>query len=253
MNSSSTIVKLKNLGLTKSEAQIYISILELGQTNISKIADKSGINRRNIYDSVSTLLDKGLIFQIVGEKEGVYAGVDPDKLIELIQSKEIALEKILPELEEKYHTRKVSERANIYKGVDGYKQYLKDILEVSQEVYCLGAKGGWADKKLGSFADWFEQERIRQKIKVFNLFDAAMNEVIKKSPLYNRYAEHRFLPAEYSTNSAIDVFGDYTVTFTGLSQEKFADDVTLFVTIDRDLAESWRIWIKFLWDNSAKA
>jgi len=252
MDTKSIIAKLKTLGLTSSEAQIYLGILELGQTNVSKIAEETRINRRNIYDTLSTLLDKGLIFQIIGEKEGVYAGVDPDKLTELIQSKEIALETILPALESRYQAKKIDSRAIIYKGVDGFKNFLRDILNVGQEVYCLGAKGGWGDKKLGVFAEWFTQERIRRKIKVFNLFDNEMRDAVTKNPGYNRLAEYRFLPKGFSTNSALDIFGDYTVTFTGLYKEYFEDNVTLFVTIDQDLAATWRTWFKFVWDNCSK-
>lgn len=244
-------VQLNKIGLTKSEAQIYLAIIELGKTNISSIAKATSINRRNIYDSISTLLDKGLIFQIVGEKEGVYAGVEPEKLIELIQSKEIALDKIMPELDNIYQTERVKEEAVVYKGVDGFKSYLQDILNEGQDVYCLGAKGGWSYEGLGDFADWFEAERIRKKIKVFNLFDQSMKEKITtQKPMYNMLSEQRFLQKEYSTNSAVDVFGDQVVTFTGLAPEKFDDDVTLFVMLSKDLAESWRTWFKFLWDNS---
>ncbi|MFA6098941.1 MAG: helix-turn-helix domain-containing protein [Patescibacteria group bacterium] len=242
--------KLNSLGLTKSESQIYLAVIELGKTSISKIADKTKINRRNIYDAISTLIDKGLIFQIIGEKTGAYAGVDPDKLVELIQSKEIMLETVLPELEKKYKERKIREHAVIYKGVEGFKNYLNDILNAGQDVYCLGAKGGWSCPALGSFADWFEKERIRKKIKVFNLFDQEMKPLISKKPTYNLLGEYRFLPKEYSTNSAVDVFGDRMVTFTGLSPEKFADDVTLFVLASHEVAQTWRTWFKFLWDQS---
>jgi len=249
---SKVVEKLNKLGLTKNESQIYLAILELGKTNVSKIAQHTNINRRNIYDTLSTLLDKGLLFQIIGEKEGIYAGVDPDKLIELIQSKEIALEAIMPELEKRYQTQKVTEKIVIYKGIDGFKNYLEDILTTGENVYCLGAKGGWSFSELGDFADWFEQERIRKKIKVFNLFDQEMHDIVlSKKPLYNTYAEYRLLPKEFSTNSGLDVFGDKVVTFTGLYPEKFDEDVTLFVLTNQDIADAFRIWFQFMWAVSA--
>src|SRR3990167_9551960 len=113
MDNKSIIVKLRTLDLTKSEAEIYLAILKLGQTNVSKIAEETKINRRNVYDTLSTLLDKGLIFQIIGEREGVYGRVDPDKLIELIQSKEIGLETILPALDSRYQAKKAVAQAVI--------------------------------------------------------------------------------------------------------------------------------------------
>ncbi len=247
------IKQLDDVGLNNSEARVYLAILELGNTNVSDIAKQTSINRRNVYDTISTLLDKGLIFQIIGDKKGTYAGIDPDKLIELIQSKEIALESVVPAMEKDYSAEKIKESAIVYKGIDGFKNYMEDILETSEDVYCLGAKGGWNYEGLGEFKDWFEKERIRKKIKVHNLFDSEMKKYIKdKKPFYNVYAEHRFLSEQHSTNSAMDVFGNHTVTFTGLDPEKINEDVSLFVLVNKEVAESWKIWFKFLWDNSKK-
>ncbi|MFH0853825.1 MAG: helix-turn-helix domain-containing protein [bacterium] len=241
--------KLQTLGLTKSESQLYLTILELGKTNVAKLSRHTRINRRNIYDSLSTLLDKGLVFQIVQEQEGIYSAVAPDKIAELIEAKEIALMKIMPELKEQFVSKKVREKAIIYKGVEGFKKYLRDILLVSQDIYCLGAKGGWGYDKLGSFANQFESERVNKKLKAHNLFDYEMQEIINtKQASYNQYGEHRFLPKEFSTNSAIDVFGDHVVTFTGLYPERFEDNVTLFVFISKDLAEAGRTWFQCMWD-----
>jgi len=251
MDTNTEIInKLKSLGLTQSEANIYLSCLKLGQTGVSAIARESGINRRNVYDALGTLIDKGLVFNIIGEKEGFYAAINPDKLLELVQSKELAISKIMPDLEKYYKKEFKQEKAFIYKGIDGFKKYLQNILNVGQDVYCIGAKGGWRHEALGSFAKWFEEERINKGIKTYDLFDHEMQKIIpQKKLLYTNLCKNKFLPPEYSTNSAIDVFGDYVVTFTGLYLEKFDDSVSLFIIISPGLAESYRTWFKFMWDN----
>ena len=191
------IKQLDDVGLTNSEAKVYLAILELGNTNVSDIAKKTEINRRDVYDTLSTLLDKRLIVQIIGNKKGTYAGIDPDKLIELIQSKEVILESVIPAMEKDYTSEKVNERAIVYKGIDGFKNYMEDILEIGEDIYCLGAKGGWNYDGLGEFKDWFEKERIRKKIKVHNLFDVEMKKYLgDNKPFYNVYAEHRFQSTE---------------------------------------------------------
>ncbi|MBU0613245.1 helix-turn-helix domain-containing protein [Patescibacteria group bacterium] len=244
--------ELQTLGVTMSEARIYLAILEIGESRVSSIANKTGINRRNIYDSLSTLIDKGLIFQIVGEKEGIYAAVAPEKLHQLIQSKEIALGAVLPDMKKIFQSAKVREKAVIYRGIEGFKKFMQDMLSSETPIRSIGAKGGWGDKKLGDYANWFEQERIKRKIKVYNLFDHEMREVIGKSkPLYNAYGEYRFLPPGFSTNSSVDFFGDTIVIFTGLYVERVVEDVTLSVFVNRNLAESYRIWFQCMWDASS--
>jgi len=243
--------EINSLGLTPSESRVYLALLSLGKGTVSQIADKTNINRRNIYDSLSTLLDKGLIFQIISEREGNYGAVEPNKLQELIQSKELALKNIMPDLQKQFYKKYKKDEAYIYKGIEGFKNYLEDILQIGKDVYCVGAKGGWGCQKLGDFATWFETERINRKIKVYNLFDHEMREIVtKNNPAYNKFADYRFLPPEFSANSAIDIFGDYIVTFTGLYNEKFDDNVTIFVLINEELADANRTWFKFMWDNS---
>ena len=245
---------IQSLGLTQSEVRIYLAVLELGKTTVSAVANYTELNRRNIYDALSTLIDKGLIFLVIGEKEGHYGAVTPEKLLELVQSKKIALDNIMPELQNLYKKEFKPERATIYKGLEGFKGYLQDILNIGEDIYCLGAKGGWGYKELGDYADWFTQERIKRKLRVFNLFDSEMRGLVTKNdPLYKTFSEQRFLPPEFSTNSAIDTFGDHVVTFTGLYPEKFNEDVTLFVIVSEELAEAQRTWFKFLWDHSPEA
>ncbi len=209
--------ELQQIGLSKNEAKIYEALVGFGQESISSITSAGKVNRRNVYDSIKKLQKKDLII----------------------------------ELEDIYQAKKVKDKATIYKGIEGFKNYLQDILDVGEDVYCLGAKGGWGNPALGEFGDWFIKERVRKKIKVYNLFDQSMKEKITGNKLlYDLLSEQRFLHKDYSTDSAIDIFGDQVVTFTGLSPEKFDEDVTLFVMQSKDIAESWKTWFKFLWDNS---
>jgi len=50
--------------MSKNEAKIYETILEIGECSVSEIAKKSGIHRRNIYDTLARLSEKGIVFQI---------------------------------------------------------------------------------------------------------------------------------------------------------------------------------------------
>jgi sugar-specific transcriptional regulator TrmB len=245
---------LHELDLTEGEIKIYLAILQIGTSTISEIARETQLNRRNIYDTISTLLDKGLIFQIIGERHHSFGSTTPEKLIELIESKEIALQGILPELKRMYQSDRVQEHVMIYKGLDGFRRYQQDILHNGVDVFCIGAKGGWDDPALGDFSEWFEAERVKRKIKTYNLFDHELRDhLASRQPRYQDLAEHRFLPPAFSTNAAIDIFADHIVIFSGLSLERLQPDVTLFVMIDQELANTYRTWFRFMWDHAIKA
>ena len=242
---------LEQLGLSPNEAKIYEALLDLKEAGVGEISSKAEIHRRNVYDAINRLIDKGLIFPILSKKEHFYSPIDPDKLLELVKEKETKLNKILPDMKERYKNREGVQEAYIYRGIEGFKNYMKDILRVGQDVYFVGAKLGWFDPRLKTFTESFLREAERKNIKFHHIFD---NVVKEKAPeiLLSLGEDYRTMPAEYSTESAIDIFGDYVVTFTGLHFKQIDDDINLFVLRDEKLSEGYRMWFKFLYDFAPK-
>ena len=90
---------LMDLGLSQNESKIYISLLETGSTSATKIAQKSGVHRVNVYDSLTKLKEKGLVSELSSEGKKNYQASPPQALKNILKEKEIRLNKIIPELE----------------------------------------------------------------------------------------------------------------------------------------------------------
>ncbi len=244
----------ESLGLSPNEAKIYEALVEKGESSISEIAINAQIHRRNAYDAINRLVDKGLCFLIVSQKENRYNAVDPDKLSELIAEKQTELNKILPDLKRKFHSREAPQEAYIYRGLEGQKNIFRDMLRVGQDSYFIGAKGGWYDERIESARKAFFIEAHKKGMKFIQLFE---HDVVKHLPNFPKHfegkLEYRFLPKEYATNSAIHIFGDYVVTYTGLAFGKVPDDIVFFVIRSKDLAESYRTWFRYMWQQSTPA
>ena len=95
-----------SLGLTKNEAKVYLCLLELGNTQVGQITEKSGIHRRNVYDSISRLMEKGLLSSVIVNNKKLFSPVNPKRFLELIDEKGYELKdlkkkfsEIMPELE----------------------------------------------------------------------------------------------------------------------------------------------------------
>jgi len=238
---------LQEIGLTTNEAKIYQTLIEAGESSAGEISVKAKIHRRNVYDTINRLIEKGLVFQILTKGENIYKAVDPAKLLELIKEKENKFKKILPALQKQFTTKPSYQEAYIYRGVEGFKNYLRDILRLKQDVYFIGAKGLWFDKKVATFLKSFLSEARRLNIKYHHIFDAEIEnelpEILKEvGPPY------KFLPSAYSTQTCLDIFGDHVVTFTGLGPGKIDEDIVIHVLIDQVLADGYRTWFKFMWD-----
>ncbi|MDR3642815.1 MAG: helix-turn-helix domain-containing protein [Candidatus Doudnabacteria bacterium] len=244
---------LNNLGLTPNEAKIYEFLVEKGESGISAIAIGAQIYRRNAYDAIQRLQDKGLVFQIFSSSQNFYNAVDPDKLSELVSEKQTELQKILPELKHKFAHRLAAEEAYIYRGYEGLKNVWRDIVRVKEPVYTIGAKAQWLDPRLEAARQAFFVGMKKEKIKHYLLFDS---EVPKQVPDFEKRLDFakqfRFLPKDYSTGSVINIFGDYVVTYTGISIGKIQDSDVVFVLHSHNLAESYRKWFWYMWEKAEK-
>ncbi|HEY4526043.1 MAG TPA: helix-turn-helix domain-containing protein [Candidatus Paceibacterota bacterium] len=242
-------VVAESLGLSPNEARIYEALVERGESGVSEIALFGNIHRRNAYDAIRRLVEKGLCFQIFSGGENKYNAVDPDKLAELLAENSERLQKVLPELKKKFVARVAPEEAYIYHGLEGQKNIWRDVLRVGEDSYFIGAKGGWFDPRLTLSNEAFFKEANRKKIKFIQLFDYEVKDQLPDFP--NHFPgklEYRFLDKKYSTDSGIHIFGDYVITYTGLHINKLAEDLTFFVIHSKNLATSYRIWFWSLWN-----
>lgn len=243
---------LEGLGLSPNEAKIYEVLVEHGESSISAIAVSAKIHRRNAYDAMHRLVDKGLCFEIFSTAENRYNAVDPEKLLELVAEKQQKLQEALPELKRKFQGRLAPEEAYIYRSFEGQKNVWRDMLRVGKDVLNIGAKGQWFDPRLEAGRAAFFKEANRKKITFHLLFDHEVKtqwpDFPKNFPATMKY---RYLPKEYSTDSVVNIFGDYIVNYTGASLGKMAEDTSYFIIHSKHLAESYRKWFWYMWGLSS--
>ena len=177
----------------------------------------------------------------------MYEAVEPGKLMEFVKEKERMLEMALPDMFSTYRSQRAVQRAYIYKGVEGMKNFLRDALQVGEDMYEFGAKGGWFDPRLTTFVEWFLKEAKKRNMTFYHIFDWDVQTKVPHVPQAVGLP-YKFAPKKYTTDSAIEVFGDHVVTFTGLGFGKLEDDLTIFVMVSPGLAESYRTWWKMMWD-----
>ena len=170
-----------------------------------------------------------------------------------MSQKQEKLADALPDLKKKFASRLAPEEAYIYRGLEGQKNIWRDVLRVNKESYFIGAKAGWFDPRLESSRVAFFKEAIRKKIKFIQLFDHEVKSLIPNFPKhFPAELEYRFLPLKYSTNSGMHIFGDYIITYTGLTIGKIDERVVFFVIRSKDLAESHRAWFWYMWEQSSE-
>src|SRR3989338_8163639 len=121
--------ELKKIGLSENEAEVYITLLELGSATAQEIATKSGIKRTTIYVQIEALMKMGLVSSFEKEMNNgkvpktYFRAEDPEHLKKIVgkeralmAERESMLEKILPGLGKIYLSGGDRPRVRFFEG-----------------------------------------------------------------------------------------------------------------------------------------
>ena len=81
MNRDEWIQKLKNMGLSGYEAQVYIALLGESRAPASRVVRKSGVPQSKVYGALSSLIERGFAEQVLGDVK-LYRGIPPHQAFE---------------------------------------------------------------------------------------------------------------------------------------------------------------------------
>ncbi len=238
----------RDVGLSPNESRVYEALLKIGESSVQSISLESSVHRRNVYDALSKLIEKGLASEVFVKGEKNFKPANPQKLLSLLKEKEEKVNNFMPEMQARYQAIDEKEEAYIYKGIEGVKNYLNLILKTKETVYFIGAKAMWLDPRLKHFLPHFQRERKKLGIKFKHIFD---QEVKKEMPDILKFVgkPYKFLPKDYSSPTMVDIFGPYVVTFIGVQPGQLPDEPIQFVMKSQKLADGYRKFFQFMWDS----
>jgi len=193
------------------------------------------------------LIEKGVVFEVLSYKENLYQAVDPHKFLEFIEEKRTALERAMPHLQSLYKSTPRKNEVYVYRGPEGWKNYMRDILRIEEDFYCIGAKGAWLDERVQHFFPQFQNEMIKKKITSYHLFD---HEVKSECPEILKHVgkHYKFLPKEYSSPASIDIFGDHVNILSDIHIGRMGEEFSFHVIVNEQIADAFRTWFRLMYD-----
>lgn len=208
----SLIQELKKLNLSDKEARVYLALLELGPSSPYKIAKHSRLKRPTAYVIAEELVEKGLIVQMTGEKQGMYIAKSPETYVEEVERRVKDARKIVPEL--LALQRKKSEKPNVlyFEGLEGmkkaYEYRLKDLK--GKEIVGFFAKSN-KDERLNNdvFIPWNEViKKQGTTMRGFTVDDPGLRDFGRFfHKISGGHSYLKFLPeAVYSSDCSIESF-----------------------------------------------
>ncbi len=118
---------LQKIGLSKKEADIYLTCLEYGPTTITNIARLSGYKRPTLYNLMEGLLQKGFVIIVRRNSKTYYDVEKPKRLLTVLHAREKELEQALPELEIIKNRKQPLPEVEIYDADEAIKNLYDDI------------------------------------------------------------------------------------------------------------------------------
>jgi sugar-specific transcriptional regulator TrmB len=244
---------LREIGLTESEAKVYLALLSVGAPAAKKdILKNARIAPSKVYHVVDKLAQKGLVSTIIRNGVRHFIAAPPSRIRDYLEAIEEGLaekkkhaEAFLPLLEKSYGTAVQATRAEVFvgwKGLETAYALLEDLPRGSV-VRVLGASEGVNPERTKLF--YFKQARtaFARGIRVRVLFaETARRYVSRMERDLGRKFTKRFIKTPAPTEVLIS--GD-AIAIVLLKTEPLA-----ILVHDPETAESFRSYFESLWKNA---
>lgn len=242
--------QLEELGLTKNEASLYLFLLKIGETTTGKMIKETGIANSRVYESLNSLISKGLVSYNVQKDGKHFKAEDPKKFLELEEQRKKKINEFLPDLIKLKESEQRETNTAVYEGFEGFKTAFKKIIEdcpKEETIHILGFSEPTEKKEsLRLFLSNMNLKSQQKKQKLKILLDSSVKETLGKDREKEKNTEVKYMPKGYISPSAIDVFGDYVYIF--LWEEK----PFVFMIKNQRIAESFKQYFNFLWKIARK-
>lgn len=232
---------LINAGLTPNESTVYITLLKKGGALASEIASSTNISRPHVYDSISRLIEKGLVSYVIKDNKRYFKGANPKELINFLEdqkdkisTKQKEIKKSLPILSKLQKEKETKTSVEVYEGREGLKTVLMDILAYGDDFFAFGATHKF-EEVLPLFSKVFvkRREQKNQKAKILV--------VEGEKPIKTRLNLYKWIPKEYSLPSSTIIYGDKTATLL------WSGEPLGIIIKSKEVAESYRSYFGLLW------
>ena len=228
--------KLQHIGLTKTEAKIYLMLVDISKAQAGVLSRKTGIHRRSIYDALDRLIEKGLVSYIMENEKRYYIPADPSKIQEMIDSQKNDIDEIMPTLLAKFAEQKDKQETLFYRGTEGIKTVFADQLETGKDIYIIGASVE-AETHLKYYLKHHTDKRVEKKMTIHALYAGT------KGELDLEHANIRYLPQKYQSLVTTNIYGTKVAIIVWLPHDPVA-----IVMNQPDIARTYKGYFDLLWE-----
>lgn len=236
---------LKALGLTESEAAIYVASLEMGPASVQDLAKKAHVSRVTTYAVIETLSQRGLMSSVEKGKKHYFTAESPERLVSVVQAKVRQMEATLHEVQDSLHELKLLQRGEkpvvrLFEGEEAMKAIYDDVAATRPAT--LNEFGNLDEiRKFITRDDVAKQaQHILKRTKPRSIYvtDQGAAETVKKDD-----REHR-----YMNPKDVQAFGDIIVYDKKVALSSFRGKMVSVLIESQEIAQTLRELFRLAWE-----
>lgn len=216
---------LRSLGLSNSQAEIYLKLVERGELTPPEVAKISGESRTNAYMILQKLEEFGLVEKIETAKKLKYQPLNPIALERLAEEKRVEtatvehqIKQSMPQMLSYYYSFTEKPGIRLLQGTEGLKEIYKDTLRTKKDIYFL--RTPTEVKTLGDeYFSRYKQKRAQLGITTFALTSDTPNaRKYAADDKLNKMIRTWIKPESYTAPVEVNIYGD-KVAFLSYGEE----------------------------------
>tara|TARA_Y100000310_G_scaffold319607_1_gene375067 strand:- start:358 stop:1113 length:756 start_codon:yes stop_codon:yes gene_type:complete len=238
---------LRKIGLTENEIIIYLDLLKSGSSTAYEVGKRTDIYRVHVYDKVEQLMSKGLVTHIYKGAKKYFQATDPSKIKQYLEDKRRELEiqeqevdTLMPKLVAMTNLPREDTFVEVFKGPEGLKYFLKDIIKTAKEVLITGIN----DEKYNSTIPIFMKQYFRD-LRKHNIRERVITALRDNIFLFGKNlastTEYRYLSETDFNPTNTFIFSDKVVIVT------WGSPVTAVMIKNSAMAQTYRGHFEHLW------
>jgi len=237
--------ELEELGLSKNESTIYLFLLKTGDTTTGSIIKQTGIANSRVYESLNTLITKGLVTYNTQKDGKHFQASSPNKFIELEDERKKKIESLIPNLTSLQSSKSPETKTAIFEGLEGFKTAFKKIIDdcpKNETIHILGfSEQQFKEESLRLFITNMNLKSAQKKLKLKIILDQSTKKTLGKDREQEKFTEIKYMPKGYVNPASVDISQDYVYIF--LWEEK----PFVFMIKNKTIAQSFKTYFEFLW------
>ncbi len=182
---------LESLGLSEKEMRVYTSLLELGDSPVNKITERSELMRVTVYPVLKTLIEKGFVSKYSMDRKSYFKAINPEQILDMIKEKENKVRLALPSLKTMINKIETKTSVELFKGSKGISSFFEKIYSGEDKELWAYGNGDLIEEIIKYQSLHGRKLRINKKIKL-NIVLSPVKLEYMNDPSYREFTKIKF-------------------------------------------------------------